>query len=99
MGPSLRDEAHRVWMELPVAAPRMAPPGMAALARFMADWPAAAPIDRARPPAVHPLPVLRWLPRMAADAAGFGADFVKALSSASATLDWRQTYSVAEVGE
>jgi hypothetical protein len=99
MGPSLRDEAHRVWMELPVAAPRMAPPGMAALARFMADWPAAAPIDRARPPAVHPLPVLRWLPRMAADAAGFGADFVKALSSASAMLDWRQTYSVAEVGE
>jgi hypothetical protein len=35
---------------------------------------------------------------MAADAGRFGKDFVKALCGSAASLAWRQTYSVAEVG-
>jgi hypothetical protein len=107
MGPTLRDEARRVWTTLPKAMPA-AP----ALARFLADWPAAPSQPsregiRARraapPPASHPaagrmLAVLRWLPQLAVDAGRFGADFIETLGAAAGSLDWRQTYSVAEVG-
>jgi hypothetical protein len=103
MGPSLRDQAHRVWTMVPKATPEGVP-----LARFLADWPVARTLDRARPVSdearspeltAHATAVLRWLPRMAADAGAFGADFVKDLCAEAASLDWRQTYTVAEVGE
>src|ERR1700677_3800657 len=101
MGPSLRNEAHRLWMTVLAAKPE-AP----ALARFLADWPAApetlpqpgAPRPGSRDPAAPPLPVLRWLPRIAADADCFGADFVKTLCGAAGSLDWQQTYGIAQVG-
>jgi Dimethlysulfonioproprionate lyase len=102
MGPSLRDQAHRLWMTVLTSTPE-APP----LARFLADWPAfpqtlsqpGAPRPGSGNPSAQPLPVLRWLPRMAAAADCCGADFVETLCRAAGSLDWRQTYSVAQVGE
>lgn len=109
MDPSLRDEARRVWTTLPQATPA-AP----ALARFLADWPAApsqpsregigaraAPQARGGSQALagQPPAVLRWLPQLTVDADRFGADFIDAFGAAAGSLDWRQTYTVAEVGE
>jgi len=103
MGPSLRDQAHRVWTTLPIATP-----AAQALARLLADWPAASPplyregipthaASQAR--AAEPLAVLRWLPLLAVDPGRFGADFIATLGASAGSLDWRQTYTVAEVGE
>jgi hypothetical protein len=103
MGPSLRDQAHRVWTTLPKATPA-AP----ALARFLADWPAAPSqpfregirthaASQAR--AGQPLAVLRWLPQLVVEAGGLGADFIETFGAVAGSLDWRQTYTVAEVGE
>jgi hypothetical protein len=101
MGPSLRDEARRVWTTFPKATPEAA-----ALARFLADWPASASQpsreqmgSRAH---VHPpaqLPVLRWLPQLTVQADRFGAAFLETLSVAAGSLAWRQTYTRDEVGE
>ncbi len=108
MGPSLRDEARRVWTTLPKTTPE-AP----ALARFLADWPASASQpsreqigSRAalhppglQPPAQQSFPVLRWLPRLAVHAGRFGAALLETLGAAAGSLDWRQTYTADEVGE
>ncbi len=100
MGPSLRDEARRVWTTVPKTAPA-AP----ALARFLADWPSA-PSQPSRPqglgakslPATS-LPVLRWLPRLAVDAGGFGVELIEMLRAAAGSMAWRQTYTLAEAGD
>jgi hypothetical protein len=100
MDHSLRIEAYRLWTMVLAAMPE-AP----ARARFLGDWPISAvqvpsrPGLRAPGPAGPPLPVLRWLPRIAADADRFGADFVETLCGAAGSLDWRQTYTIAQVGE
>jgi hypothetical protein len=102
MSPSLRNEAHRLWTTVSAANPE-AP----ALTRFLADWPASPhtlsqPVARypgSRDPTAPPLAVLRWLPRVAADADWFGAGFVNSLCAAAGSLAWQQTYSVADVGE
>jgi Dimethlysulfonioproprionate lyase len=92
MDSSLRDGAHRLWRTLNSTAPESA-----ALAHFLADWPAAPPPPPPLPPP-KTLPVLRWLPRIAADAERFGADFVTLLCGSAASLHWRQTYTLAQVG-
>jgi hypothetical protein len=71
----------------------------AALAPFLADWPA---IYSRREIAPARLPVLRWLPQLAGDAAAFGAaspgaDLVAAVCREAPLLDWRQTYSSADL--
>jgi quercetin dioxygenase-like cupin family protein len=80
------------------------------LARFLADWPSASQLPGRRPPDRLPkpfapaasaappaLPVLRWLPRIAADGASFGGAFVSALCRAAPSLTWRQSYTPDEV--
>jgi len=103
MGPSLRDEARRVWTTFPKATPEAA-----ALARFLADWPASASQpsreqigSRAalQPSAQPPLPVLRWLPQLTVQAGRCGAAFLETLSGAAGSLAWRQTYTRDEVGD
>jgi hypothetical protein len=101
MGPSLRDEARRVWTTFPKATPEAA-----ALARFLADWPASASQPSreqigSRAP-LHPpaqLPVLRWLPQLTVQAGRCGAAFLETLSGAAGSLAWRQTYTRDEVGD
>jgi len=79
------------------------------LARFLAGWPSASQLP-GRPPEHRPkpfarapsstapaLPVLRWLPRIAADGASFDGAFVRALCRAAASLVWRQSYARDEV--
>jgi len=76
-----------------------------ALARFLADWPTgsqlrqefAEPTAPAAPSSEPALPVLRWLPRIAADEASFGGTFVSALCRAAPFLAWRQSYTRDEV--
>jgi Dimethlysulfonioproprionate lyase len=71
------------------------------LARFLADWPAAEPTQapaRGAAGAGPLLPVLRFLPRIAADRASFGAAFVGALCRTAPRLAWRQSYTEREVG-
>jgi Dimethlysulfonioproprionate lyase len=65
-----------------------------ALAPFLAHWPSA-PRQRAVPAAA--LPVLRWLPDIAADGAAFGMDLVAAVCRAAASLAWRQTYTARDL--
>jgi hypothetical protein len=104
MDGSLRNEAHRLWTTMLAAMPEAPAP---ALARFLGDWPVSpvqvqVPLQPCLPTpgsAGPPLPVLRWLPHMAMDAERFGADFVQALCGAAGSLDWRQTYTIAQVGE
>ncbi len=83
-----------MWAGLPGTGPERA-----ALARFLADWPAARAFESSPVPAARVLPVLRWLPTMAADAGSVGADFVRALCAQARSLDWQQTYDIADVGE
>jgi quercetin dioxygenase-like cupin family protein len=76
-----------------------------ALARFLADWPSeselrqnfAEPLAPAAGRSAPALPVLRWLPRIAADRASFGGTFVGALCRAAPSLAWRQSYARDEV--
>jgi hypothetical protein len=75
------------------------------LAAFLADWPVSTDSDRATPfgatapGAIIPsLPVLRWLPHIAADAHGFGSSLIGALCRAAPALAWHQTYTAAEAG-
>ena len=60
------------------------------LAPFLAEWPPAC-----EPRATHAssLPVLRWLPEIAGDAAAFGVGLVAAVCRGAASLAWRQTYT------
>src|SRR5271166_4949430 len=69
-------------------------PDHPALAPFLADWPASASLaDSAKLPlAPAPLPVLRWLPQIAAGAHGFGAPLVTAACRAAPSLAWHQSY-------
>ncbi len=80
------------------AALATATPAGQRLARFLADWPAANERPLPPEPAAPPLPVLRWLPRIAADAGGFGAGFVETVCAEAGSLAWRQTYAAGEVG-
>jgi len=66
------------------------------LAPFLADWPRAA--DR-RAVIASGLPVLRWLPEIAAGATAFGADVIAALCHCAASLGWRRSYTADEMGE
>ena len=96
MESSLCDGAHRLWRTLKSTAPESA-----ALAHFLADWPPAPALPLPSPSPPQPaktLPVLRWLPRIAADAERFGAEFVALLCGSAASLHWRQTYTLAQVG-
>lgn len=93
MSPSLRDEVYRVWAGLPRTGP-----ARAALARFLDGWPPAHARASSASPAARPLPVLRWLPGMAADAGACCEDFVKALSMEAHDLRWQQTYGIEDVG-
>jgi hypothetical protein len=70
-----------------------------ALGPFLADWPS---VYSRREIAAARLPVLRWLPQLAGGAASsgtasVGADLVDALCRAAPLLDWRQTYSAADL--
>lgn len=65
-----------------------------ALTRFLADWP---PNPRQRAVRAADMPVLRWLPQIAGDSAAFGADLVSSVCRAAAALDWRRTYTAAEL--
>jgi hypothetical protein len=67
-----------------------------ALAPFIAEWPCHA---EHRAIAAAALPVLRWLPDMAADAAAFAIDLVAAVCREALTLAWRQTYTANDLGE
>jgi len=75
------------------------------LAAFLADWPDSSGSNRVSPSGVavgaavpSALPVLRWLPQIAAAAPGFGIDLIRALCRAAPTLAWRQSYTAAEAG-
>jgi hypothetical protein len=65
-----------------------------ALAPFLTDWPRT-PLRRA----LHSshLPVLRWLPDIARDAAPFGFELVAAMYRAAPSLAWRQTYTAKDL--
>jgi hypothetical protein len=65
-----------------------------ALAPFLTDWPQA---SQQRAVAACQLPVLRWLPEIAGNAAPFGADLVTAMCHAAPSLAWRQTYSAQDI--
>jgi hypothetical protein len=61
-----------------------------ALGDFLAEWPHNA---ERRAVAACALPVLRWLPEIAADTQAFAADLVASICHAAASLAWRQTYT------
>jgi hypothetical protein len=73
---------------------------------FLADWPGsqASRIAPERPAAPRTadaacvLPVLRWLPHIAADTRGFGSALVTALCRSAPSLVWRQSYANGELG-
>lgn len=76
-----------------------------ALARFLADWPerlgadatnggAAASVSGAS----SAMPVLRFLPDIAADERRVGGALVSAVCSMGRSLAWRQTYTAGELG-
>jgi hypothetical protein len=77
-----------------------------ALPPFRSEWPpAAAPTARpatggaaSLPVRASALPVLEWLAHIATRPHEFAATLVAALCHAAASLEWRQTYSLAEVG-
>jgi quercetin dioxygenase-like cupin family protein len=73
--------------ELPVRRPEPVAPAPSS----------AAPSSAAPSSAAPALPVLRWLPRIAADGASFGGAFVSALCRAAPSLAWRQSYTRDEV--
>jgi Dimethlysulfonioproprionate lyase len=65
-----------------------------ALVPFLGDWPRT---YQRRPVAASHLPVLRWLPQIAGDAAAFATDLVAAVCHAARSLAWRQTYSAKDL--
>ena len=64
------------------------------LAPFLADWPRS---PRQVTITASHLPVLRWLPEIAREAAPFGFELVAALYRAAPSLAWRQTYTVKDL--
>ena len=70
----------------PLRSPRLSP--------FLADWPAT---PASRTVAAASLPVLRWLPQIAGDAASVHPEIIDAVCRASASLAWRQTYGADEL--
>ena len=65
-----------------------------ALAPFLADWPLT---PRQRAITASHLPVLRWLPEIARDAAPFGVELVAAMYRVAPSLAWRQTYTAKDL--
>jgi hypothetical protein len=70
----------------------------------IAPWLAVWPSDRqlrdtasASPVPARSLPVLQWLPRAAQAAPAFSAELCGMLADAAAHIEWRQTYSQADV--
>jgi quercetin dioxygenase-like cupin family protein len=49
------------------------------------------------PSSAPALPVLRWVPRIAADGTSFGGTFVSALCRTAPSLAWRQSYTRDEI--
>ena len=89
---------------LALASGLLASLGAPVLRPFLADWPASRD-SRLRGAArcdVLPLPVLRWLPHIAADLEArtprFGSALVCALCRAAPLLAWRQSYTLNQVG-
>ena len=68
---------------------------MPALAPFLADWPRT---SQQRMITASHLPVLRWLPEIARDAAPFGFELVAEMCRAAPSLAWRQTYTAQDLG-
>jgi hypothetical protein len=66
-----------------------------ALAPFLADWPRT---SQQRMITASHLPVLRWLPEIARDAAPFGFELVAEMYRAAPSLAWRQTYTAQDLG-
>ncbi|WP_052121408.1 dimethylsulfonioproprionate lyase family protein [Inquilinus limosus] len=64
---------------------------------FLADWPVPDAARRSVEP--RPLPVLRWLDRLATDTAGETRPLVDGIVAAAAELAWGQTYAAADFGE
>ena len=80
---------------------RLASFGAQALAPYLAEWPVsqdAASTALRGADAAPALPVLRWLPRIAADAHSIDPGLVRAVCRAAPSLAWRQTYGPDEVG-
>jgi hypothetical protein len=76
-----------------------------ALEPFLDAWPSRTARDGSETGSAVPrergrgtLPVLRWLPKIAAAQNAFEPDFVNALCAAAPTLEWRQTYTLEETG-
>jgi hypothetical protein len=65
-----------------------------ALAPFLADW---SRTSRQHSFTASHLPVLRWLPEIARDAAPFGFELVAAVHRAAPSLAWRQTYTAKDL--
>jgi hypothetical protein len=65
-----------------------------ALAPILADWPRT---SQQRTITASHLPVLRWLPEIARNAAPFGFELVAAMYRAAPSLAWRQTYTAKDL--
>jgi hypothetical protein len=65
------------------------------LATFLDDWPSSSQQRGVEPKS---LPVLRWLPQARETAPLFSAPFINAVAAAAPKLEWRRSYSIAEVG-
>jgi hypothetical protein len=68
------------------------------LAAFLADWPReyrSQAVQAAAMPAAA-LPVLRWLPNIAAGHSAFAGELIASLCHAAESMTWRQTYSAKE---
>lgn len=76
--------------------------GAPVLRPFLADWPASRDSRPAAQLDAVSLPVLRWLPRIAADLEArtprIGSALVCALCRAAPLLAWRQSYTLNQVG-
>jgi Dimethlysulfonioproprionate lyase len=66
----------------------------AELVPFFADWPGT---YQSRAVPASSLPVLRWLPHIAAERVAFADDLVAAICRSAPSMAWRQTYSTRDV--
>jgi Dimethlysulfonioproprionate lyase len=65
------------------------------LAPFLDEWPASSKQRGVEPKS---LPVLRWLHEVREAAPPFSSQFINAVAEAAPRLEWRRSYSIAEVG-